>query len=431
VNHRLGPYRVLSLLGQGGMGAVYRAVHETSDQTVVIKTLLLQDQRLRERFRREAIALGQLSHPHIIRVHDYHAGIPNKAGADGPYLVMEMLEGEDLAARIAAGPLKPRDILQIFRQIADALAYCHRRGVLHRDLKPANIFLSRNEDEERAVLLDFGLVKFHGASLRESLQSAAGDLTQSRTMVGTPAFMSPEQLNGDNSDWQSANDVWGFGASLYMALTKQPPYPKALSMIELALAMSKGPPRPPIMRRPGVPLALSELCMACLQPSPDGRPTMASVIECCNSIGEAELATKTRLRWPRIAPVALAIALAVGIGSLAWLAHAPAPLIDLPGLSNQPKLTVEGRLPIGPAAIRWGKQGTRKQGVIPVDSAGRFRSRIVLSEGPNRLRLLANHLAPPIAPYRHSNRMSTFSGEGQSSHSPTADASYAAMRRAR
>src|SRR5437667_414749 len=187
---KLGPYEIVSPLGAGGMGEVYRAKDTRLERTVAIKILPAQvsnDAVRKQRFEREAKTISSLNHPHICVLHD----IGSQDGVD--YLVMECVEGETLAKRLEKGPLPLEQVLRYGAQIADALDKAHRSGVVHRDLKPGNIMLTATA----AKLLDFGLAKpavqlGRGATLTAATQT--NPVTQEGTIVGTFQYMSPEQV---------------------------------------------------------------------------------------------------------------------------------------------------------------------------------------------------------------------------------------------
>ena len=199
-------YRLVERLGRGGMGVVWRAVHLGLDTEVAVK--LIDDEGARSpsslrRFRREARAAAALRSPHVVRVHDY--------GIDGdqPFLVMEMLQGEDLAQRLArSGPLVLGEAARIVRQLADALEATHDAGLVHRDVKPSNVFLAKEGHREVVKLLDFGVVKD---------VSAGHEQTESGLVVGSPRYMSPEQLRGGEVD--HASDLWSLGTIVFEMLT--------------------------------------------------------------------------------------------------------------------------------------------------------------------------------------------------------------------
>lgn len=200
-------YELGDVLGEGGMGVVYRAREVETGREVAIKTLpLASDPVLAERFLREGQAQADLDlHPNIVRVHS--AGEANERF----YLVLDLVAGEDLQSRLErAGPLPAAEAERIMGEVASAVAHAHSRGVLHRDLKPANVILSA---EGPAKLLDFGVAHLEG---RRTL-TATGEI------VGTPAYMAPEQLNNSKEADERA-DVYGLGATLYACLTGRPPF---------------------------------------------------------------------------------------------------------------------------------------------------------------------------------------------------------------
>jgi serine/threonine protein kinase len=213
---RLGPYEILSPLGAGGMGEVYKASDTRLDRTVAIKILpadMAADVQRRERFRREARAISSLTHASICTLHD----VAEQDGVD--FLVMEYLPGETLAHRLLRGALPLEDVLRIGVQFADALDAAYRAGLTHRDLKPANVMLTAGG----AKVLDFGLAKWHaheadsGISLAQAAVTAHPTLTQAGTVVGTIQYMAPEQVEGRAADARS--DLFALGAIIYEMTT--------------------------------------------------------------------------------------------------------------------------------------------------------------------------------------------------------------------
>ena len=217
---RLGPYEILSLLGAGGMGEVYKARDTRLDRTVAIKVLpshVAGDPLLRQRFEREARAVAALNHPHICTLHDV-------GDEDGlVYLVMEYLDGETLAQRLAHGALPLDHALQVAIQIADALDKAHRHSIVHRDLKPGNIMVTRSggrSNPPSGKLLDFGLARLTAPAALSSLSMATtqdSPMTAQNTILGTVQYMAPEQLEGKDVD--ARTDIFAFGALLYEMLT--------------------------------------------------------------------------------------------------------------------------------------------------------------------------------------------------------------------
>jgi len=259
---RLGPYEVLALLGAGGMGEVYRARDTRLDRTVAIKVLpehLARNPDLRARLEREARAVAALNHPHICALHD----IGSQDGVD--FLVMEYLEGETLALRLARGPVLPDQALTLAVQIADALGAAHHKGITHRDLKPGNIMLTKSG----AKLLDFGLARLSPSPVahQQDLPTLSGDvLTQRGTLLGTLPYMSPEQLEGKDAD--SRSDLFAFGAVLYEMITGRRAFP-GNSAASVIAAIMDSTPAP--LDAAGLPASLDRLVHTCLAKDPDLR----------------------------------------------------------------------------------------------------------------------------------------------------------------
>jgi serine/threonine-protein kinase len=203
-------YRIERPLGEGGIGRVYEARHLTLGRMVALKVLLTQYESipvLKQRFEREARALAALSHPNIVTVTDF--GV-----ADGnPYIVMELLEGRDLSQVLAGEPLAPERALDIVRQTLRALAYAHEQGLVHRDLKPHNVFVrALGDGTDHVEVLDFGLARFLGDAAKSSPK-----LTKAGALIGTPAYMAPEQASGEEVDARA--DIYAVGCVLFEALT--------------------------------------------------------------------------------------------------------------------------------------------------------------------------------------------------------------------
>jgi eukaryotic-like serine/threonine-protein kinase len=214
----LGPYEITALIGAGGMGEVYRARDRRLDRVVAVKVLpaaLSARPDLRQRLEREARTVSSLNHPNICTLFDV-----GETGDGSTFLVMELLEGESLAERLARGPLPLRQALRYGAEIADALDRAHRQGIVHRDLKPANVMLTKSG----VKLLDFGLAKvIQGADVLSDPNTPTvqqeKDVTAEGTIVGTLQYMSPEQLEGKVADGRS--DIFALGATLYEMVTAQ------------------------------------------------------------------------------------------------------------------------------------------------------------------------------------------------------------------
>jgi serine/threonine protein kinase/Tol biopolymer transport system component len=262
---KLGPYEILSPLGSGGMGEVYRARDTRLDRSVAIKILpahLSADPARKQRFEREAKTISGLNHPNICTLHD----VGSLDGLD--YLVMECVEGESLAARLEKGPLLANQVLKIGAELADALDKAHRSGIVHRDLKPANIMLTKSG----AKLLDFGLAKPTApqatlATLTSALPQQS-PVTQEGTIVGTFQYMSPEQVEGKELDARS--DIFSLGTVLYEMLTGKRAF-DGKSQLSIASAILEKDPAPIAASVPLTPPALDHAIGRCLAKDPDDR----------------------------------------------------------------------------------------------------------------------------------------------------------------
>ncbi|MEA2240421.1 MAG: eukaryotic-like serine/threonine-protein kinase [Thermoanaerobaculia bacterium] len=256
----LGPYRIVSLLGEGGMGAVYRARDTRLGRDVAVKiltALTLSDQERIQRFEQEARATGMLNHPNLLTIYD----VGNENGT--AYIVSELLEGETLRERLERGPLPPRRAIDAALQVANGLAAAHEKGIIHRDLKPDNIFLTR---DGRAKILDFGIAKLSATSDDGGLFPQAA--TEPGMVLGTVGYMSPEQVRGEKVDTRS--DIFAFGAILYEMLTGVRAF-KRNSSIETLSAILKEDPPDLSESLPNVPPALERLSRRCLEKDRDHR----------------------------------------------------------------------------------------------------------------------------------------------------------------
>jgi Tol biopolymer transport system component len=264
---RLGPYEILSPLGAGGMGEVYRARDTRLERTVAVKVLpehLSSSSEVRQRFEREAKTISQLSHPHICAIYD--------VGREGEteYLVMELLEGETLSDRLAKGPLPLEQTLRYGTEIADALDKAHRQGIVHRDLKPGNVMLTKSG----VKLLDFGLAKAMAPAQPQagltSVPTVAGspNVTQEGTILGTFQYMAPEQLEGKEADGRT--DIFALGAVLYEMATGRPAFSGASRASLISSIMSSQPPAISKVE-PMTPPMLEHIVQRCLAKGPDDR----------------------------------------------------------------------------------------------------------------------------------------------------------------
>lgn len=255
-----GKYRVERVLGQGGMGVVVAAKHLHMDQRVAIKFLLPELTSHPEtvaRFAREANAAVKIQSEHVGRVMDVGT---LETGA--PYMVMEYLEGSDLSDLVAhRGPLPWHEVVEYVLQACEAIAEAHVAGIVHRDLKPANLFLIRRADGSPCIkVLDFGISK--------AADAASGSaLTQTAAMMGSPKYMSPEQLKSTR-DVDARTDIWALGVIFYELLSGEGAF-RADTMPQLYVAIIQDPPQP--LRRPDVPPGLIQVILRCLEKDPTRR----------------------------------------------------------------------------------------------------------------------------------------------------------------
>ncbi len=272
LNATLTGYTIMREVGHGSMGVVYEARQQGVERRVAIKVLppnMALRERTVKRFLREAEAMGRISHPNIVDIHE--------VGSVGSlhYFSMRFVEGPPLDRVLKAGPLAIDDVLAIGIDVASALAHAHARGVLHRDVKPSNLL----RDRERVVLTDFGLA-------RPLDQEEAGTMTESGDMVGTPLYMSPEQISGDTDRIDARSDVWGLGATLYELLTQRPPFQGANAQTILNSILHK---EPPLLRklRDDVPRDLEAVLLKCLEKDLTRRySTAAALLEDLRAVRE-------------------------------------------------------------------------------------------------------------------------------------------------
>jgi serine/threonine-protein kinase len=333
---RLGPYEILSALGAGGMGEVYRARDTKLDRAVAIKILpeaFAADTERIARFQREARTLASLNHPNIAHIHGFEESNPSAGSGQAAVraLVMELVEGEDLAQRIARGAVPIDEALPIAKQMADALEAAHEQGIIHRDLKPANI---KVRPDGTVKVLDFGLAKAMEPASAQRASAGPADpwmsptittpaMTEAGMILGTAAYMSPEQARGKPVDKRA--DIWAFGCVLYEMLTGQRAFDGQGVSETLARVIEREPDwaRLPVTLSP----TLRTYIRSCLQKDPKQR---------VQAIGDVRLALEGAFETPasqRVEPAAAApwqrvvlvgVAAAIGsgaiIGALVWSA---------------------------------------------------------------------------------------------------------------
>ena len=300
---RLGPYEILSALGAGGMGEVWKARDTRLNRLVAIKA---SHSRFSERFEREALAIAAVNHPHVCSLYD--------VGPD--YLVMEYVEGEWLR-----GPMPLARALALADQILDALDAAHRKGIVHRDLKPGNILLTENG----VKVLDFGLAKVEHAPAVDSrslVETQAAALTAEGSMLGTLPYMSPEQVEGHEADARS--DIFAFGVVLYELIAGTRPF-IGKTQANLVASILKEEPRPLSEMQPRTPRGLAEVVRTCLEKDPEKRWQSAREVRHALRWMAAEppasIPAQSVRVWQWVAVLMAAIALGIG----AWMFRPAAP----------------------------------------------------------------------------------------------------------
>ena len=256
----IGDYQLIEEIGRGGMGVVFRAAQISLDREVAVKMILrgrLASEADLQRFLAEAAATAKLEHPNIVPVYDV-------GDFDGrPYFSMQCVDGQTLKDRLSDGPIDPREAAEIVSKIARAVEFAHSQGVLHRDLKPSNILIAA---DGTPMIMDFGLAK--------QVDTDDG-LTRSGMLVGTPAYMSPEQASAQRGAVGPASDVYSLGCVLYFALTGRAPFVAETSMELVMLVIEQDPP-PPRALRPRLDRDLEMIVIRCLQKPIDLRYGSAS-----------------------------------------------------------------------------------------------------------------------------------------------------------
>jgi len=280
VGKTLGHYEILEPLGVGGMGEVYRARDTKLDRDVAIKVLpedFATDQDRLARFEREAKLLAALNHNNIGAIH----GLEESDGVR--FLVLELIEGETLEQRLVKGALPVAEALDIARQIAEALEAAHDEGIIHRDVKPANVLLTGRGGVK---VLDFGIAKNTALDVATGETARVTSLTMDGTLMGTPPYMSPEQIRGEEADKRA--DIWSFGCVLYEALTGKRAFDRETVADTLAAIIERHPDYDTVP--PDVPPSIRQLVRRCLEKDQRDR---------LRDIGDARIEIKQALAMPR------------------------------------------------------------------------------------------------------------------------------------
>jgi len=356
IGQRIGPYAVLSKLGEGGMGEVYRASDTRLGRDVAIKVLpdaFARDADRLARFQREAKTLAALNHPNIAHIH----GLEDSSGVRA--LVMELVEGEDLSAHIARGPIALADALPIARQIAGALEAAHEQGIIHRDLKPANV---KVRGDGTVKVLDFGLAKaadppgMSGAIDPAHSPTLTARATQMGMILGTAAYMAPEQARGKAVDKRA--DIWAFGAVLFEMLTGARAFPGD-DVTDTLAAVVRAEPNWSLLP-PGLPPTLVAYLRRCLEKDPKQRvpdaATMRLALDGAFDVSAPAAAPAVVIRQPRSSAVGVSAAIAVvALAAAAWALSSRPTAVRLPSTHLTIPLPQGAELTTYPAITRDGR----------------------------------------------------------------------------
>ena len=369
---QLGPYEILSQIGAGGMGEVYKARDTRLDRFVAVKILpshLADSPELRERFEREAKTIAKLNHPHICTLYDVgRQELPGEEGATAPlrfprfrsgqarlgeepprtvhFLVMEYLEGETLAERIKKGPLPLEQVLRYAVEVSDALDKAHRAGITHRDIKPGNIIVTPMGGTTGTKLLDFGLAKLKQEVAKATIPASEmptvpGALTEHGTLLGTLHYMAPEQVEGKINEIDARTDIFAFGALVYEMATGKKAFPGETQASVIAKILEVDPPPMSEVQPPGkmTPPVLDRVVKRCLAKDADDR--WQAMRDVCHELkwitesggesllsqgigGQAGMPVLPAQDWRRAMPMVLAaVVAAVLAGLVVWRVAIP------------------------------------------------------------------------------------------------------------
>ena len=354
---RLGPYEIVSHLGSGGMGEVYKARDTRLNRDVALKVLpapFARDPDRMARLEQEARAAAALNAPGIVAVHDL--GTDTTAGQPRMYVVMELLEGESLRARLDGGPIPPRKAAEYAAQTASALAVAHGRGIVHRDLKPENLFLTT---DGRIKILDFGLAKEMAPAASAASMATGIGATAAGTVLGTVGYMAPEQVRGEAADARS--DIFALGATLYEMLAGRRAFSGETAVETMNAILTQDPPDLSADVTAAIPGTLQAIIARCLEKRPEDRfhsaHDLALALQAA-SVGRPSTASLEAAAVPK--RTAIPVGLIVGIAGVAfgfaaaafaWFVQPPrAPIVasmrqltEAPGAELNPDISPDGR----------------------------------------------------------------------------------------
>ncbi|MDF1664928.1 MAG: serine/threonine-protein kinase, partial [Planctomycetota bacterium] len=372
-------YELISELGRGGMGVVYKARRHSDGRLLAVKVLpKFTSPELLLRFQRETQVLARLEHPHIVKTVDY-------GEESSPFFAMEFMEGQDLEKlfedrlQSTGQPFDVKEALELLAPIAEALAYCHSENILHRDIKLANIFINRGG---YPVLVDFGVSKQKNEHTQSSYEKT---LSKSQEFVGTVAYMSPEQLslNDEYGPMGPGTDVWSLGTALFQLLTGDFPFP-APSPIHLFVSITENPAPSIRTVRPDLPKWLDRLVLQMLSKQSAERPSMEQVAQTLRN--QSSIRPQSARGYSYLWPIALCITATamLVLAFLLWQSRSPLQFNELtppPAYVSGKKYILKGQLNQGPVTI---SIGDRKE-VSKVD--GRFELSLPLKEGVNLIKI--------------------------------------------
>ena len=367
---RIGAYELEGLLGAGGMGEVYRARDTKLGREVAIKVLpheVIADSDRLARFEREARLLAALNHPHIAQIYGFEDLPDPESPSSFPCLVLELVPGLTLAERLARGPFSLAEALAAGRQIAEGLDAAHEKGIVHRDLKPANIKIT---PEGMVKILDFGLAKIHEPSAVNQASASTVGATRDGLIVGTPAYMSPEQARGQVVDKRT--DIWAFGCVLYETLSGRAAFSGHTTTDVLAAVVDREPSWD--LLPASTPSNVMRVLRRCLEKDPKKRARdIGDVAADLENLSPATPSTSERSRPSRLRGIGIAATALVGLGAAVGVAV----LLLNRGATNPPERRVQFGLTVEQQA------SDVVTGIIPTPSPDGQMLAFVTS-GPNR-----------------------------------------------